>query len=61
VETSVSKRSIDAVVQGCKAKGHDVKIGGSLYSDALGAAGTPAGTYQGMVRHNVDTIVKALK
>lgn len=61
VETSVSKRSIEAVVQGCGAKGHDVKIGGSLYSDAMGQAGTPTGTYDGMVRHNVDTIVKALK
>ena len=47
VETSVSKRSIDAVVQGCKAKGHDVKIGGSLFSDAMGRAGTPEGTYPG--------------
>jgi manganese/zinc/iron transport system substrate-binding protein len=61
VETSVSKRSIDAVVQGCRAKGHDVKIGGSLFSDAMGAAGTAEGTYAGMVRHNVDTIVKALR
>ena len=61
VETSVSKRSIEAVVQGCKAKGHEVKIGGLLFSDAMGRAGTPEGTYIGMVRHNVDTIVKALK
>lgn len=61
VETSVSERSINAVVQGCKAKGHQVQIGGSLFSDAMGREGTPEGTYAGMVRHNVDTIVKALK
>ena len=36
-------------------------IGGELFSDAMGKAGTPEGTYDGMVRHNVDTIVKALK
>jgi manganese/zinc/iron transport system substrate-binding protein len=61
VETSVSKRSIDAVVEGCRAKGHNVQIGGSLFSDAMGREGAPEGTYTGMVRHNVDTIVKALK
>lgn len=61
VESSVPKRSIEAVVEGAKARGHQVTIGGELFSDALGEAGTPSGTYIGMVRHNVDTIVKALK
>jgi manganese/zinc/iron transport system substrate-binding protein len=61
VESSISKRSIEALVAGCKARGHEVKIGGTLFSDAMGAEGTPAGTYPGMVRHNVDTIVAALK
>jgi len=61
VETSVSERSIEAVVQGCQQKGWQVKIGGSLYSDAMGAAGTKAGTYIGMVDANVTTIVNALK
>jgi manganese/zinc/iron transport system substrate-binding protein len=61
VETSVSERSINAVVQGCRQKGWDVKIGGSLYSDAMGAAGTQEGTYIGMVNANVRTIVEALK
>ncbi|MCC2667767.1 MAG: troA [Armatimonadetes bacterium] len=61
VESSVPKRSIEAVVQGCEARGHAVKIGGTLFSDAMGAAGTDAGTYPGMVRHNVETIVGALK
>ena len=61
VESSVPRRTIEAVVQGSKAKGHNVVIGGELFSDAMGKAGTPEGTYDGMVRHNVDTIVKALK
>lgn len=61
VETSVPRKSIEAVQSACKARGHDVVIGGLLYSDAMGAAGTPDGTYIGMVRHNVTTIVEALR
>ncbi len=61
IESSVPRRSIEAVVQGAASRGRTVEIGGELFSDALGAAGTPEGTYIGMVRHNVDTIVAALK
>jgi len=61
VETSVSEKNIKAIIEGCQKKGHDVKIGGYLFSDAMGADGTPEGTYQGMVRKNVNTIVNALK
>jgi len=61
VESSVSSKSIEALVRGAKSKGHKVVIGGELFSDAMGQAGTEEGTYLGMVRHNVDTIVKALK
>ncbi|MEM8940218.1 MAG: zinc ABC transporter substrate-binding protein [Bacteroidota bacterium] len=61
VETSVSEKSINAVIKGCQEKGHDVKIGGSLYSDAMGELGTEEGTYIGMFKKNVDTIVDALK
>jgi len=60
VESSVSPRSIEALIAGAEANGHSVRLGGELYSDAMGADGTPEGTYLGMVRHNVDTIVKAL-
>ncbi|MDQ3697716.1 MAG: zinc ABC transporter substrate-binding protein [Gemmatimonadota bacterium] len=60
VESSVSPRAIEAVQAAVRGRGFDVRIGGQLYSDALGTAGTPAGTYLGMVRHNVDTIVRAL-
>lgn len=61
IETSVSKKNIQSIVEGCAQKGHLVQIGGSLYSDAMGAAGTDAGTYVGMVRANVATIVAGLK
>lgn len=61
VESSIPKRSIEAVVQGARAKGHSVVIGGELFSDSMGEEGTPEGTYIGMIRHNVNTIVEALK
>jgi len=61
VETSISERSIQAVVEGCQKRGHEVRIGGSLFSDAMGAANTPEGTYIGMVKSNVQTITQALK
>ncbi|SDY03805.1 metal ABC transporter solute-binding protein, Zn/Mn family [Thermoactinomyces sp. DSM 45892] len=61
VESSVPKKSIEAVVEGSKQKGHEVKIGGELYSDAMGKAGTPEGTYIGMVQANVTKIVNSLK
>jgi manganese/zinc/iron transport system substrate-binding protein len=61
VETSVNERNVLALVEGCRARGHEVKIGGEIFSDAMGKAGTPEGTYTGMVRYNVDVIVEALK
>ncbi|MEM7598395.1 MAG: zinc ABC transporter substrate-binding protein [Pseudomonadota bacterium] len=60
VETSVSDRNIKALIEGAAAKGHDVKIGGELYSDAMGEPGTYEGTYLGMIDHNVTTIAGAL-
>ena len=61
IETSISERSIQAVVEGCKKRGHLVTIGGSIYSDAMGANGTPEGTYIGMIDANVHTITNALR
>jgi manganese/zinc/iron transport system substrate-binding protein len=61
VESSVPKRTIEALQAAVKSKGHDVEIGGTLYSDALGNAGTAEGTYIGMFEYNVNTIVGALK
>ncbi|MDX1663044.1 MAG: zinc ABC transporter substrate-binding protein [Candidatus Promineifilaceae bacterium] len=60
VESSVPQRNVEAVQAAVQAQGFDVEIGGELFSDALGAGGTPEGTYIGMVRHNIDTIVDAL-
>ena len=61
VESSVPERSINAVRQGCQARGFNVNIGGTLYSDAMGGEGSGAETYIGMVKTNVNTIVTALK
>ncbi len=61
VESSVSQKAIEAVMEGCRQKGHQIQLGGTLYSDALGEPNGPAGTYEGMVRANVSKIVKALK
>jgi manganese/zinc/iron transport system substrate-binding protein len=60
VESSVPPRNIEAVQAAVRSRGFDVKIGGELFSDALGSAGTVEGTYVGMVRHNIDVIVAAL-
>ncbi len=60
VESSVSDRNIRALVEGAAAKGHDVTIGGELFSDAMGPAGSYEGTYLGMIDHNVTVIAGAL-
>ena len=60
IESSVPIRNVEALQAAVAAKGHQVDIGGELFSDAMGDPGTPEGTYVGMVRHNVDTIVAAL-
>lgn len=60
VESSVSDRSIRALIEGAAAKGHKVQIGGELFSDAMGPEGTYEGTYVGMIDHNVTVIASAL-
>lgn len=59
-ESSVSDKNITALIEGAHARGHDVTIGGELFSDAMGAEGTYEGTYIGMIDHNITTIVRAL-
>ena len=61
VESSVPRRTIEALQQAVLSKNHNIEIGGSLYSDALGDSGTEEGTYIGMFKYNVNTIVNALK
>lgn len=60
VESSVSDRNIRALIEGAAAKGHEVVVGGELFSDAMGELGTYEGTYIGMIDHNVTTIAGAL-
>ena len=60
VETSISPRYMRALQASVKARGFDVEIGGSLYSDSMGSLGTEEGTYIGMFKSNVDTVVESL-
>ncbi len=48
------------LIDGAAARGHEVEIGGELFSDAMGAPGSYEGTYIGMIDHNVTTIARAL-
>lgn len=60
VESSVPERNVRALVEGARARGHQVIVGGELYSDALGAPGTYEGTLIGMLDHNMTVIARAL-
>jgi len=59
-ESTVSNRSVLAVIEGCAARGHEVVLGETLFSDSLGRAGTPEGTWRGMMLHNARSIARAL-
>lgn len=60
IETTIPSRSVDALIAGAADQGHEVVIGGELFSDAMGGPGTYEGTYIGMIDHNVTTIARAL-
>lgn len=60
VETTVSDRTIRALVEGCGSIGHELAIGEPLYSDSLGRAGSPEGSWIGMIRHNTRVIAQSL-
>ena len=60
VESSVSEKNVRALVEGAGAQGHQVVIGGELFSDAMGATGSWEGTYPGMIDHNASIITTAL-
>lgn len=60
IESTVSDRNIKALIEGAAAKNHEVRIGGELFSDAMGKPGTYEGTYVGMIDHNVSRIAAAL-
>ncbi|TVP71556.1 MAG: manganese transporter [Rhodobacteraceae bacterium] len=60
VETTINPRTIEALVAEVRSLGHDVEIGGALFSDAMGDDGTPEGTYIGMIRANTQIVTEAL-
>jgi manganese/zinc/iron transport system substrate-binding protein len=60
VESSVSDKNVKALIEGAASRGHQVKIGGELFSDAMGPPGTYEGTYTGMIDHNATAIASAL-
>lgn len=60
VESSVPRRNIMALIDGARSRGHEVTIGGELFSDAMGSPGTWEGTYLGMLDHNLTLVTRAL-
>ena len=60
VESTINPRTIEAVKQAALNRGQELKIGGELYSDAMGEVGTAGGTYIGMIYENTKTITEAL-
>ena len=60
IESSVPRRSIEALIEGAAAQGHTVVIGGELYSDSMGPKNTPEGTWFGMVTHDIETVARGL-
>ena len=61
VETSVNEQSIKSVIEGCKEKGYELKMGNSLFSDAMGEPNKIGGSYLDMMKYNVNSIIKGLK
>ncbi len=60
VESSVPRKNIDALIEGVRSRGHEIVVGGELYSDAMGETGTYEGTYFGMLDHNITLVTRAL-
>lgn len=60
VESSVPSKNIEALVEGARSKGHEVNVGGELFSDAMGEPGTYRGSYVGMLDHNITLVARGL-
>ncbi len=60
VESTINPRTIQAVIDAAAQLGHQLEVGGQLYSDAMGQDGTAGGTYIGMIYENTVNIVTAL-
>ncbi len=61
VESSLPRQTIDAVLAAAADRGQSTVVGGELFTDAAGDAGTSEGTYIGMVRHNIRLIHDGLR
>ena len=59
-ESTLSEKNVRAVIEGCHSRGHTVHVGGLLYADSLGAPGSGAETWHGMLEHNMRTLEKGL-
>jgi manganese/zinc/iron transport system substrate-binding protein len=60
-EASVSDRNLQALLEACKRRGHILTLGTPLFTDAAGAAGTPEGTYSGMLKFNQETLCREVQ
>jgi manganese/zinc/iron transport system substrate-binding protein len=60
VESSVPRQTIDAVLAAAERRGQRARVGGELFGDNAGDAGTPGGTYAGALRHNVRLVAEGL-
>jgi manganese/zinc/iron transport system substrate-binding protein len=60
IESTIPDRSVQALIEGARSKGHSVKIGGELFSDAMGKPNTYEGTYIGMLDHNITYVARGL-
>ena len=61
VESTVPERNVRALIEGCRKLGHQLKVGGKLYSDAPGPPESGADTWSKMVIHNARTIAEGLR
>ncbi len=61
LETSISPKATQTIIQSCAVKGHQLTVGGELYSDALGEKGSAEESYRGVFLHNVNAIYHGLK
>jgi manganese/zinc/iron transport system substrate-binding protein len=60
IESSISPKNMQALLEGVQSRGQRTVLGGELYADALGPADSTAANYRGMMRHNFHTIARAL-
>jgi manganese/zinc/iron transport system substrate-binding protein len=60
VESSISAKNMQALLEGVAARGHHLRLGGVLYADSLGPSQSTAASYVGMMQHNFQAISQGL-